>query len=161
MVSLGHYSLPVNIRKDAAISERGNLPSCIDICEGSRVMLTVNLDVSDHLINGAIGTVIKIHRRQDSTKPSGIIFVKFDDPNAGNNSKINRYRGDVKSCVPIEKIAKQYNVSKHKKGNLKGEREQFPLTAAHAMTIHKSQGSTLEYFTGDMDRSCKTANYKT
>ena len=149
------------VRKDAAISETGNLPSCIEICEGSRVMLTVNLDVSDHLINGAIGTVIKIHRRQDSTKPSGIIFVKFDDPNAGNNSKSNRYRGDLKDCVPIEKITKQYNVSKHKKGNLKGEREQFPLTAAHAMTIHKSQGSTIEYFTGDMDRSCKTANYKT
>ena len=28
------------------------------------------------------------------------------------------------------------------------------------MTIHKAQGSTLEYFSGDLDRSCKTPKYK-
>jgi hypothetical protein len=150
----------INVRKDAPISETGNLPYSLQICEGSRVMLTVNLDISDHLINGAIGTVVKIHRRQDSTNPSGIIFVKFDDPVAGNKTKSNRRSAELKECVPIEKTTKEFKVSKGKGTTLKGEREQFPLKVAHAMTIHKSQGSTIEYMTGDMDRSCKTPGYK-
>ena len=151
---------PISLKKDTPISETGNLPYSLEICEGSRVMLTVNMDVSDHLINGMIGTVVKIHRRLDSTSPSGIIFVKFDDPVAGNKYKSNRYRSDLKDCVPIEATTKQYKVSKSKKGTITGERTQFPLTAAHAMTIHKAQGSTLEYFSGDLDRSCKTPKYK-
>ena len=150
----------INIRQDVPISETGNLPYCLQICEGSRVMLTVNLDIGDHLINGSIGTVVKIHRRPDSTHPSGIIFVKFDDQIAGNKLKSNRRLPELKDCVPIEKTTKEYKVSKGKNTTLKGEREQFPLTPAHAMTIHKSQGSSIEYMTGDMDRSCKTANYK-
>ena len=150
----------INIRQDAPISETGNLPYCLQICEGSRVMLTVNLDIGDHLINGSIGTAIKIHRRPDSTNPSGIIFIKFDDPIAGNKIKSNRLIPELKDCVPIEKATKEYKVSKGRNTTLKGEREQFPLIPAHAMTIHKSQGCTIEYMTGDMDRSCKTPNYK-
>ena len=111
-------------------------------------MLTVNLDLGDHLINGSIGTVVKLHRRPDSAHPSGIIFVKFDDQIAGNKLKSNRRLPDLKDCVPIEKTTKEYKVSKGKNSTLKGEREQFPLTPAHAMTIHKSQGSTIEYMTG-------------
>ena len=82
----------INVKPDAAISDTGNLPYCLKICHGSRVMLTDNADVSDHLINGSIGTVVKIHRRQDSTSPTGVIFVKFDDPVAGNKRKSNRLR---------------------------------------------------------------------
>ena len=36
----------------------------------------------------------------------------------------------------------------------------FPLAPVRTMTIHKSQGSTIEYMTGDVDRSCKTPNYE-
>ena len=38
---------------------------------------------------------------------------------------------------------------------IKVERLQFPLTPAHAITIHKSQGSTLEYMQGDMNDATK------
>ena len=150
----------INVRNDAPISETGNLPHCLKICERSRVMLTVNLDICDHLINGSIGTVVKIHRRPETITPSGIIFVKFDDPVAGNKMKSNRRIPELKDCVPIEKTTREFKVSKGKNTTLKGEREQIPLIAAHAMTIHKSQGMSIEYMTGDMDRSCKTPNYK-
>ena len=33
------------------------------------------------------------------------------------------------------------------------ERNQFPVTLAHAMTTHKSQGNTLVYFIGDVDQT--------
>ena len=107
----------IKVKPDAAISETGNLPYCLKICNGSRVMLTDNADVSDHLINGSIGTVVKIHRRQDSTSPIGVIFVRFDDPVAGNKRKSNRLRAELKDCVPIESCTKEFNVSRHKKNN--------------------------------------------
>ena len=122
-------------------------------------MLRVIMDVCDHLINGVIGTVVKIHQRLDSTSPSGIIFVRFEDPVAGNKYKSNRYCSDLKDFVPIETTTKQYKVSKSKKETITGDRTQFPLAAAHAMTIHKAQRSTLKYFSGDFDCSCKTPKY--
>ena len=45
-------------------------------------MLTTNVDISDRLINGQLGTVIKVSVDNISNKPS-TIFVKFDDNNAG------------------------------------------------------------------------------
>ena len=33
------------------------------------------------------------------------------------------------------------------------ERKQFPGIFAHAITVHKSQGSTFEYMMGDMNRT--------
>ena len=88
--------------------------------------MTDNADVSDHLINGSIGTVVKIHRRQDSTSPTGVIFVRFDDPVAGNKRKSNRLRAELKDCVPIESCTKEFNVSRHKKQHLKLRENSFP-----------------------------------
>ena len=41
-------------------SETGGLDYHILIKEGCRVMLTTNIDIADRLINGQMGTVIKI-----------------------------------------------------------------------------------------------------
>ena len=41
-------------------------------------MLTSNIDVSDRLINGQLGTVAKISVNEISRKPT-IVYVKFDD----------------------------------------------------------------------------------
>ena len=45
-------------------------------------MLTNNVDISDRLINGQIGTVARILNEM-SQKPT-IVYVKFDDEGAGN-----------------------------------------------------------------------------
>ena len=60
----------------------GGLDYRIDLKEGERVMLTTNIDVEDRLINGQIGTVVKIKLNAISSKPE-VIYVKFDDKNAG------------------------------------------------------------------------------
>ena len=62
------------------------------------------MDVSDRFINGAIGTAVKIHRRAASTKPSGVTFARFDGSEAGNKSKSNRRRDELKDCVLIETV---------------------------------------------------------
>ena len=46
-------------------------------------MLTNNVDISDRLINGQIGTVEQILVNEVSQKPT-IVYVKFDDEGAGN-----------------------------------------------------------------------------
>lgn len=66
-------------------SETGGLDFEIHIKEGARVMLTTNIDITDRLINGQIGTVVKINVNQRNQKPT-VIFVKFDDNKAGNIS---------------------------------------------------------------------------
>lgn len=43
---------------------------------------------------------------------------------------------------PIEPVT--YTIKRYKSSNLQVRRSQFPLVAAEAVTIHKSQGSTLE-----------------
>ena len=42
------------------------------------------------------------------------------------------------------------------KDNISVTRKQFPLIVAFATTIHKAQGSTLEYASGDLDQSTRS-----
>ena len=51
---------------------------------GARTMLTTNVDLSDNLNNGQIGTIVHIHYKNEKVEA---IFIKFDDPNAGLKKK--------------------------------------------------------------------------
>ena len=121
-------------------------------------MLTDNIIVSDRLISGSIGTVKHLDRR---SKPlCSTIYVKFDDPKAGNSMKDRRLRGALKECVPITVRAKRFPLKKGKSTAI--AEKKFPLIIGHAITVHKSQGSTLAYMQGDLYRSTgkKTATGK-
>ena len=85
--------------------------------------------------------------------------MKFEDENAGNKYKDARFRGELKQCVAINVKTNSFPLAK--KDNVRVERKQFPLVTAHALTIHKAQGSTMEYMTGDMDRTTKTGTRAT
>ena len=82
----------------------------------------------------------------------GKIYVKFDDPKAGNDYKDRRLRGELKECVPISATSKSFPFTKGKT-TITAQRKQFPAILGHAITVHKSQGSTLEYMKGDLDRT--------
>ena len=157
----GRYKL--DVPEDIAINKTAGLPKILSLCVGARVMVTANIDISDKLINGSMGTVIRFHNvthngtNNGQASKHGKIFIQFDDPKAGNKKKDRRLRGELKECVPIEvcnplRSKFQY---KHKNSSISVERIQFPLTPAHAITIHKAQGSTLEHMSGDMDGSTK------
>ena len=101
-----------------------------------------NINVSDRLINGSIGTVKHIDRR---SKPlCSTIYVKFDDPKAGNSLKDRSLLGELKECLPIAIRAKRLPLKKGK-STVIAERKQFLLILGHTITVHKSQGSTLAY----------------
>ena len=123
-------------------------------------MLTDNISVNDRLINGSIVTV-KYCNFNRNHPLLGFIYVKFDDPKAGNSLKDNRLCDGLKECVPISAVVKQFPFTKGKTIMINVQRKQYPGILGHAITVHKSQGSTLEYMRGDLDRTTqKNPAYK-
>ena len=89
------------------------------------------------------------------------IYVKFNDPKAGNSLKDRRLRGDLKERVPITARAKGFPLKKGK-STVIAERKQFLLILSYPIAAHKCQRSTLTYMQGDLNQSTgkKTATGK-
>ena len=92
--------------------------------KGCRVMLMINLDFEKGLINGSCGEIIAL----DDTS----ITVKFDN--------------GIVEDVKLHKFEYYYN------DILTASMRQFPLRLAYAITIHKSQGMTLENVVVDCNK---------
>ena len=124
------------------------------------MQLTDNLDVEDKLCNGSEGNVKYIHicTSNSCAKDGGTIYVQFDNEKSGKK-KLNFLPDKLQSCVPILVSARKFSYSllgKNKKSNLIFcERKEFPIALAHAKTIHKSQGSTIDHMAGDLDTTPK------
>lgn len=105
-------------------SDAGGLESLLEIGVGSRVMVRKNLDDHKGIVNGAIGHVTKIHRDKKGSHIEAI-WVKFKSTE--------------------EKIERAWTLfTPHKTSSAKYRREQFPLLPAYGITVHKSQGLTLD-----------------
>ena len=76
--------------------------------------------------------------------------MKFEVERAWNKYKDAHLRGELKQCVPITVQRNTFPLAK--KDNVRVERKKFSLVTGHALTIHKVQGTTMEYITGDKDR---------
>ena len=104
-------------------------------------MLTANVDVSDGLVNGGRGEVVRIV--SNSQHMVTTVLVKFDNPETGLKAiQTSRYRSGFSSAVPLSKHEVTF-LSKGKQGS-EVTRLQFPFTLAWANTIHKVQGLTLD-----------------
>ena len=68
---------------------------------GARVMLTTNIDVSDGLTNGTVGTV-KYVITEEITKRVKVILVEFDNRDVGQEAKSkSQYKHINSKAVPI------------------------------------------------------------
>ena len=125
-------------------SYTGGLDLEVFIKEGARVMLTNNVDISDRLINGQLGTVARIFVNEVTHKPT-IVYIKFDDEDAGN--LVIDKSGDIfateNKVVPIKPILAKIKLNPGKRSSPEIQRLQFPLALAWACTVHKVQGLTL------------------
>lgn len=99
-------------------------PQNLILKKGCRVMLLKNLDFEQGLINGSCGVV-----KDFSTDG---ITVNFDNG--------------------IQKTIKLHEFDYSKDGKLLAKRIQFPLRLAYGITIHKSQGMTLDEVFVDFNR---------
>ena len=126
-------------------SETGGLDYHISIKKGCRVMLTTNIDIADRLINGQMGTVIKIEL-DGNTKKTNIVYIKFDDSEAGKDAiaKHSNNFAHNNQVVPIIPVLTKIKIKPDKPSSPEIQRTQFPLTLAYVCTIHKVQGLTLK-----------------
>ncbi len=99
-------------------------PEAVVLKIGSQVMLTHNMSVQDQLVNGSRGVVKECTRDEVS-----VLFMSG-------------------STFPIPRITREYEGS-----GFKIYRKQLPLILAWSITIHKSQGATLDYCVADLGSS--------
>jgi len=141
--------------KDVPSRDAGNLQVSLPLMVGARVMLTENLWTGAGLVNGSLGTVRDIAWEEGSdprTEPPFVVMVQFDrysgPPCFGEDDDGMAGMGDMAHVVPVFRSTRDFL-----KGSVTCTRTQFPLTIAYAITVHKSQGATLDQAVVDI--SCK------
>lgn len=108
-------------------------------------MLTTNIDINYRLINGQMGTIKKIDMYQSTNKPS-VIYVKFDDSQAGIKAidkctdKYERENG----AVAIQHVLAKIKLRPGKPSSPEIQSLPFLITLAWVCTVHKVQGLTLD-----------------
>ena len=116
----------------ASNDDAGGLEPVVCLAHGARVMLCANLWVEVGLVNGALGTVVAICYANDHRPPNLpiAVTVKFDS-----------YSGPAlpDGTVPICPLFRNWYATTKQCSRL-----QLPLKLAWAITIHKSQGLTLD-----------------
>ena len=111
-------------------------------------MITTNIDVSDGLTNGAMGTVTNAVIDEGTGKMITIL-VSFDSKHVGQEAMYTSvYKSTNQNAVPIYQTQATFPI--HKKASCQATRSQFPLTLAWAVTIHKCPGLTLPEIVIDM-----------
>nr|XP_039256248.1 uncharacterized protein LOC120332966 [Styela clava] len=118
----------------------GGLHTVLEIAVGCRVMLLYNIDTSDGLVNGVMGTVQYIAKNDKEFVIS--ILIKFDNDNVGRKAMAkSRWKRQHPLLVPITRREAKFEKAYGKGAQV--SRYQFPLTLGWAVTIHKCQGITL------------------
>ena len=95
-----------HIQKDGSISDTG-FQDLLKIKCGARVMIIYNIDVSDLLCNGAIGTLIGVEVSKDGSVQK--LIIEFDNPKAGEESRRNHptYAKQYPKGTVITKIERE------------------------------------------------------
>ena len=128
----------------ASADDASGLEPFVCLAKSARVMLTSNLWVEVGLVNGAMGTIEAICYRSGGPPDLPLAaMVKFD-----------HYSGPTlnDSTVPITPLRRTWSNS-----GVQCSRLQLPLKLAWAVTIHKSQGLTLDKVVvdvGEKEFSC-------
>ena len=127
------------VNAKASSDDAGGLEAVVCIAKSARVMLTSNLWVEVGLVNGAMGTIESICYRSGGPPDLPLaVMVKFD-----------HYSGPTlhDGTVPITPLRRNWSNS-----GAQCSRLQLPLKLAWAVTIHKSQGLTLDKVVVDIGK---------
>ena len=120
----------------------GGLAHKLTIKLQAKDMLTSNIDVSDKLCNGQIGTIHPL--KQDSNGNVTTIYLKMDDESAGLQAIRSDTYGSQHNLVPIRRIEREIAINSKSACPTTIKRLQFPIILSWASTIQKVQGKTFQ-----------------
>lgn len=115
-------------------------PQSLTLKVGAQVMLIKNLNVENGLVNGSRGVVTEIIDDDPVMCPGGKVTVKFMD-------------GTEHTIIPdAQKFTDDpsHNDVGFKEPTELAKRIQYPLKLAYALTVHKSQGLSIDYLHVDL-----------
>ena len=117
----------------------------LQVKQGCRVMMIDNIDVTDCLCNGSVGSVKGIVR--DKNGVVQFLMVKFDNDDSGREMRRchPRLEKSFPGCTPVKRQMVKYSTSARSKGSRANLAtvQQFPLIVSFASTTHKMQGQTI------------------
>ena len=126
-----------------ALKNTRQLATNLHIAESERTEIALNVRTDDGLTNGT-SNVVKLVQLHQPEKPTGIIWVQFDDQDVGKKTRHENRRlyaqGIQSTWTPIKPVTTQFAVGRNKAAQV--VRKQFPLCPAAAKTVHRSQGDT-------------------
>ena len=108
--------------KQRKFSETGSLAYLWKLKIGAQIMLTANVNIEDRLVNGLVGKVIQFKVVNEVT----VVYVKFNDANAGLMTMQSDCLAHQQHWVPIRKHEASFSIKKNKSQPCI-KRTQFPL----------------------------------
>ena len=123
------------------------LYSTVQIATNGKYDLTINVDDSDGLTNGAECIIMNIDYRVESSSRPSIVWVSLEiltlaKKQRKDNAHLYNRKSILRNWTPILEVTRQFRI--YKKCQIEILRRQFPLRPASAKTIHRCQGDTLE-----------------
>ena len=112
---------------EKSFKSKTNLPALVRLQQGAKVMYLNNSKIDLHICNGTIGVVTDVNTE------ANLVRVAFNVP--GGIIDI-----DVKPKINYFTINGNY-----------ASRHQFPLQNCYALTVHKTQGLTLNHISVSLD----------
>ena len=92
--------------------ETGNLKKILSVKVNAKVMITTNIDVSDGLTNGSMGTVTNVVIDERTGKMICILVV-FDSKDLGQEAiHMSAYKNTNQNAVPIYKTQATFPIHK-------------------------------------------------
>jgi hypothetical protein len=128
-----------------SVIDTGGLPYGLILVLNKWYIITTNLNVSDGLANGAVGKLV--HIETDETGIVTRVWLEFpDSPRTGQKIRTKaaafvQANNISHTAVPIARRTSTIYLNKNK--TISAKRNHLPLVSACAITIHKSQGGTL------------------
>jgi ATP-dependent DNA helicase PIF1 len=116
-------------------------PQSLTLKVGAQVMLIKNLDIEKGLVNGSRGVITEIIDDDPIACPTGKVVVKFmDGTERGITPDAQKFTDD-----PSHKAGSGFVEPTEL-----AKRIQYPLKLAYALTVHKSQGLSIDYLHVDL-----------
>ena len=118
-----HCTELANITMPTNPHETGNLKKILTVKINARVMITTNIDVTDRLTNGAMGTVTNVVI-DDRTGKMSTILVSFDSKQVGQEAMhTSVHKSTNPNAVPIYQTQATFPI--HKKHHVKPQELSF------------------------------------